>query len=149
MLVLNNIQLNGYLNPYFYVLFIILLPFETPKWMTLVLAFVMGITIDLFSGVLGVHAFASVLMAYVRPWILAVMSPRDGYGTGTFPRVFYYGLWWFFKYSLILVFIHHLVLFYLEVFSFHLFFSTFSRVILSTMFSALLIVTSQYFIFKK
>ena len=38
VLVLNNIQLGGYLNPYLYVLFVLLLPFDTPKWLLLIVA---------------------------------------------------------------------------------------------------------------
>ena len=49
VLVLNNIQLSGYINPYFYVLFILLLPFETANWLLLILAFALGISIDVLS----------------------------------------------------------------------------------------------------
>ncbi len=45
---INNIQVNSYLNAYIYVLFILLLPFETPKWLMLILAFFTGLTMDFF-----------------------------------------------------------------------------------------------------
>jgi purine-cytosine permease-like protein len=48
-----------------------------------------------------------------------------------------------------LVFIHHLMLFYLEVFRFSEFFSTFIKVIFSSLTSITLIIISQYFIFRK
>ena len=32
VLILNNIQFSGYINPYFYIYFILLLPFDTPRW---------------------------------------------------------------------------------------------------------------------
>ena len=83
VLILNNIQISGYLNPYVYVLFVLLLPFETPNWLLLVVAFLLGLSIDLFSQTPGIHAFATVFMAFFRPFILNVLSPRDGYGCGS------------------------------------------------------------------
>ena len=142
---LNNIQFSGYINPYIYILFILILPFETPKWLLLVLAFILGITIDLFSGTLGMHSSATVIMAFVRPYVLKVISPRDGYESETLPQLRYYGVNWFLKYSVILVFIHHIFLFYIEVFRFSHFFTTFVRAILSSIFTIILVLISQYF----
>ena len=149
VLILNNIQLGGFVNPYVYVLFILLLPFETPPWLLLFSGFTLGLSVDLFVHTPGVHTIATVFMAFLRPQVLKIFAPRDGYEPGTFPRLSYYGFEWFFKYTLILVFVHHLVLFYVEVFRFSDFFSTFLRVILSTIFSTFLVVISQFFIFRK
>src|SRR6056297_4336346 len=79
ILVLNNIQLSGFINPYLYVLFILILPFETPKWMLLLLAFILGMVVDLFSHTPGMHTSATVFMAFLRPYVLEFFSPRDGY----------------------------------------------------------------------
>lgn len=149
VLVLDNIQLGGYLSPYFYIIFIILLPFETPKWLLLSLAFLLGFSVDLFNGTLGMHAAASVFMAFVRPFTLKNFSSRDGYEPGTYPRVYYYGIEWFTKYTLILVLSHHLFLFFIDTFSFSDIFFTLGRVILSTIFSSIIIVLSQFFIYRK
>lgn len=149
VLVLDNILLNGYLNPYFYVLFIILMPFETPRWLLLISGFLLGLSVDLFENTLGMHAAATVFMALVRPWVLSIFAPRDGYEPDTFPRIFYYGFNWFLKYSLVMVLFHHLALFYIEVFHFQEFLSTLLRVILSTVLTTSTIILSQYFIFRK
>ncbi len=146
---LNNIQFSGFVNPYFYVLFILLLPFETPGWLLLSLGFTMGLAIDIFSNTPGLHASATVFMSFLRPTVLNYLAPRDGYVPGTFPRIYYYGLKWFFKYSLILILAHHFFLFYIEVFRFSDFFQTFTRVILSSAFTIFLVVISQYFIYRK
>jgi rod shape-determining protein MreD len=149
VLVFNNVQLSGYINPYFYVLFILLLPFETPSWLLLLLGFVLGLTIDLFMHTYGLHAAATVLMAFLRPWVLNYFAPHDGYEPGTFPRIFYYSTGWFLKYASILVFIHHLCLFYLEVFRLGDFFHTLFRVVLSSLLTIILIVLSQFVMFRK
>ena len=143
--ILNNIQFSGYINPYIYILYILILPFETPKWLLLVLGFILGITIDLFSGTVGMHSSATVIMAFFRPYVLKVISPRDGYESETLPQLRYYGVNWFLKYSVILILIHHFFLFYIEVFRFSNFFTTFVRVILSSIFTIVLVLISQYF----
>ena len=88
ILVLNNIQVSGYIVPHIYILFILLLPFETPRWLLLIAAFALGITVDLFTQTHGMHAAATVFIAFLRPWVLEMSAPRDGYEPGTFPRVF-------------------------------------------------------------
>ncbi len=149
VLVLDNINLGGYMNPLFYIIFILLMPFETPKWMILAGGFLLGLSVDLFLNTLGMHTAATVFIAFMRPWVLGIIAPRDGYEADTFPRIYYYGFRWFTIYTLILTFLHHTVLFYLEVFNFHDFLSTFLRIVISTFLTALIIVLSQYFIFRK
>ncbi|MGC9344557.1 MAG: rod shape-determining protein MreD [Bacteroidales bacterium] len=149
VLVFDNIELNGYINPYIYILFIILLPFETPKWLILVLAFALGLTVDLFSMTPGLHAAATVLIAFLRPFILQTFAPRDGYEPGSFPRIAYYGLNWFAKYAFIMVMAHHFFLFSLEIFRLSDIMLILSKTILSGIISTLFIVLSQYFIFRR
>ncbi|MEK6616388.1 MAG: rod shape-determining protein MreD [Bacteroidota bacterium] len=145
VLILNNIQLSGYLNPFLYVLFILMLPFQTPNWLVLVLAFVLGISIDIFSDTGGLHAASSMFMAFLRQPILKLISPRDGYDAIQKPTIQQFGFGWFFSYAGILVVIHHFFLFYMEAFHFTQFFSTFLRVILSSLFTLTLIFISQFF----
>ena len=149
VLVMDNVMINGYMIPYIYLLFILLMPFETPRWIQLLAGFVLGLTMDLFTGTLGMHTAASVLVAFVRPYLLDLLAPRDGYEAETFPRIHYYGFLWFLKYTLLIVLVHHLALFYLEVFQLKHFFSTLLRVILSSILSTSTIVLSQYFVFRK
>ena len=149
VMIINNLQVNGYIVPYLYALFILLMPFETPKWLLIISAFALGLSVDLFTQTPGMHAAAAVFMAFLRPYILEMSAPRDGYEAGTFPRVYYYGFQWFLRYTVILVLAHHLILFYIEVFRFSEFFSTFLRVLLSSLITVILIMLSQYFIYRK
>jgi rod shape-determining protein MreD len=149
VLVFNNIQLSGFIIPCFYVLFILLLPFEIPKWSLPLIGFLLGLSIDLFTHTPGIHASATVLMAFSRPFVLNMIAPREGYEPGSHPTLYYYGLEWFLKYSAILVCIHHFFLFYVEIFRISDFFTTFLRALLSSAFSIIFIVLSQYFIFKR
>lgn len=145
VLLLNNIQFSGYINPYLYILFILLLPFETPKWLLLVLAFVLGLCIDIFSSTMGLHIAATVFMAFCRPFVLKLIAPRDGYDSNQEPGIQDFDLRWFVSYAAALTILHHFVLFYLEIFRFSDFFYTFNRMLFSSIFSILLILLSQLF----
>jgi len=150
ILILNNIQVSNLgLTPYMYVLFIVLLPFETPLWLTLIIAFFLGIVIDIFEDSPGVHSSATIFMAFVRPIALNVLLPRDGYEPGTLPRIHFMGVSWFVKYSIILVFFHHLFYFFIDKFSFSEIYITLFEVFITTIFSSIFVILSQYFIFRK
>lgn len=146
VLLLNNIQLSGYINPYIYILFILSLPKEIPDWVLLVLAFLLGLTVDLFSHTVGMHSSATLFMAFLRPTVLRSLEPRGGYDPDNQPSIKNYGFGWYFKYAGLLVLTHHLFLFYIEVFKFSDFFQTFSRAIISALFSLFIILLIKLFV---
>jgi hypothetical protein len=147
--IFNNIEISGYINPYIYILFILLLPFSTPHVVVVISGFFLGLSIDIFSETLGIHTAATTFVAFSRPYVLKFFAPHDGYEKGTLPRVLDYGLPWFIKYTAIIVLMHHVLLFYIEMFQIQDFFYTFLRVFLSSLFSVAIIVFSQYFVFRK
>lgn len=143
--VLNNIQFSGYVNPYIYILIIMLLPLDFPQWILLLTAFFTGLVVDASSGNPGLHTSSTVLAGFVRPFILTYMAPRDGYEQGTIPSMKLHGFRWFALYTLWIVLVHHTALFYLEVFRFDGFFRTLLRVLLSSAFSMLFILITEYY----
>jgi rod shape-determining protein MreD len=144
VLLFNNIQFSRYVNPYVYLMFILLLPFEIPAWLLLIISFFTGLIIDLFSGTPGMHTSATLLAGFVRPFVLRIISPRDGYESGADPSLIVYGFRWFLTYTAIIVIIHHTALFYLEVFRLTDFFRTLARVLLSSLFSVTFILLLEY-----
>ena len=148
-LILNNIELGGYINPYLYILFILWLPFEMPLYITLLLGFALGFCMDIFTGTFGLHIAASVFTAYCRAFVLKTLSPREGYEFGLRPNIQDMGLAWFVTYSGVMIFLHHTFLFYVEAFRFSEFFHTLLRVFLSSVFTFLLITLSQFLTYKE
>jgi len=150
VLLLNNIQLMQYgFTPLFYVLFILILPFDIAGWLLLLLAFFLGFSIDIFEDTPGIHTSATVAMAFFRPFVARSMAPRDGYESGIQPRIFYLGAGWFITYASILVLIHHIVYFSVEVFSISHLPITLLRILVTTIFSLIFIIISQFFMFRK
>lgn len=149
VLIVKNINLGRYFIFFPYVLFILLLPFNTPKPLILVLSFILGLSIDLFYDTQGMHASACITMAFVRSFALELFAPREGYDEQLKPTITYMGVTWFSTYALTLILIHHLVLFYLEVFSFHEFFRTLLRVLGSTVATFAFIYLMQFLFYRK
>jgi len=147
VLILSQVQFNGFFNPYVYILFVILFPLNAPRWSALVFAFLLGLVIDIFSNTLGVHSAATVVIAYIRPFILRLISNRDD-DRSDYPGLSQNNPGWFFTYVFLMVFVHHFFLFYLEVYTFSHFFISLLRVFLSTIFSVIVIILSQFLIFK-
>lgn len=149
VLILDQIQLGGLFNPYVYVLFVLALPFETPRWLLLLGAFLLGMTVDIFSHTYGLHASACLVMAFLRPFLLDRIAPRDGYEFGVKPTLQQLGLSWYLSYATILILAHHLWLFILELYSFSEFFYTLLKVILSGAFTLSIILLIQYISYKQ
>lgn len=149
-IILNHIHLFGFkIYPLLYLLFIIHMPFQTPRWLLLLLSFAIGMSVDIFSNTFGLHAGASVLAAFIRPGLLNAIAPRDGYETGSLPRLKDYGSSWFSKYALLLIIPHHAYFFFMERFSLTNFPVTTLNMLGSALFTFILVLLSQYLFQRK
>jgi hypothetical protein len=143
VLLLNHMNLSGYLNPVVYILFILLLPADINKSLLLILAFITGNTVDIFANTPGLNAAATVMMAFVMPSMRNLFFKNIDFSPGEEPNLKKVGLADFLRYTLVLVFIHHFTLFFLESFSFSLFFFTLARIALGTLLSTLIILITM------
>jgi hypothetical protein len=148
VLVIQNVNLSGYIILLPYVMWIIMLPFETNKVLVLFCSFLLGVCVDYFYDSSGLHAFACTMTGFSRYYVLKYISPREGYEQGVEPTVEDMGVEWFLRYAGTLVLIHHFFLFYLEIFRFSEFFYTLFRVILSSAGTLGLIYLIQFLFFN-
>lgn len=142
VLIFNNINFFGYLNPFPYVLFIILYPVNGNKSALLIASFLLGIIMDMFCNSGGVHAAASITLAYLRPTFF-----RFAFGVSyeyqtvkindklTPER---------FSFILISIVTHHFVLFILETFRLNFFFNILIQTIFSTIFTIIVSIIIIY-----
>ena len=125
VLILNKITLRWWsepgfpvFTPYVYPLFLLLLPFETPVWALLILGFILGTTVDSFMNTAGMHACATVLIAYLRTNVLSALLPRNlSEYAGLHPSIRSMGWMPFLVYSGFLIVLHHFVFFTIELWS--------------------------------
>ncbi len=148
VLVLNQIEiggvLNGFLNPYLYVLFILMLPVNINKILLLFICFITGLSIDLFSGTAGMHASACLIIGFLRPGFLHIIAPREGYETTLKLTMSGMGSSTFLIYASSLIFVHHFTLFLIESFNFLNFFELLLRVITCSLSTLFLVILSQF-----
>lgn len=145
VLVLDHLDVaNGLLVPYLYILFLLMLPIELPAWAQLLSGAVTGLAMDLFSSTPGMHMSACVVMMYGRLNLLRLLAPREGYEFGTRPTLPRMGFAWYITYTGLLILLHHLWLFFIELHRFDSFFSTFFRAVLSAVFTFALCLLAQF-----
>lgn len=97
ILIFSNINFSSFINPYVFPLFILLLPFATPRWLLILVGFGSGLMLDLFLGSIGMHAAACLLIAYLRPALINIITPK-GTEFEISPNVYAQGVSWFVVY---------------------------------------------------
>ncbi|GAB2693453.1 rod shape-determining protein MreD [Mucilaginibacter koreensis] len=146
---LQNITLYNLTTPYLYILFILLLPFETPNVLLFLLSFLMGLTIDMFYNTPGLHAAACTLLAFVRVTFISITVQKEGFDNEPDPTLSNMGFRWFFTYSLVLILFHHFALFNLEVFRFSEIQYTLIRFLLSSVFTLFLVLITSFLFYRR
>ena len=146
---LKNIGYYNLVTPYLYILFILLLPFGIPKWLLFFLAFVTGLTVDVFYDTLGLNAAACTVLAFVRIIFISITVQRDGFDNEPIPSLGIMGFRWFIFYAFILTFFHHLILFTFESFRFYELGYTVLRAVFSSVFTVILILITEFLFFRK
>lgn len=137
VLLLNHVNLLGYINPYIYPLFVLAFPLDGNKTLLIFLGFLLGLSIDMFENSGGVHAAATTTIAWLRPVFLkyafGVSYEHNTLKISQAPLVKQI------VYVLTMIIIHHLVLFAMEIFNFQQLSLILRSTILSGLFSTLLI----------
>ncbi len=142
VLLLDHINFLGHINPYLYLFFILLYPLTGNKGLLIFLSFLLGLTIDFFNDSGGIHAGASVFIAWVRPLLLK-FSFGVSYEYNTV-RVNSSSFSQQLVYILGMVLLHHLVLFSLEIFNVQQILLILKSTLFSGIFSTILIFCSLY-----
>ena len=133
---------------FIYIAFLLFLPIQLPPVILLLMGFTTGITIDTFYDTAGIHAGACVLLTYVRPYVLRFLTPRDDYDANDSVNVRLMGWGWFVTYALVLIFLHHLLLFFLELGGFKTIGFTLLKVVASTLYTFTVVVILQLLFFS-
>jgi rod shape-determining protein MreD len=143
VLVMNKVQFNGYLNPYIYILFILVLPLRTSPLLMIMAGFILGIVVDFYSGMMGIHTAATLFVSYFRNRIMKVVIGITEEDFVAVPGLKTLGSFRFIYYAAVITLIHHLILFYLEVFSFHNSADTLLRVLANAVVSLLFMIIAM------
>lgn len=144
VLILNYVHLFGFINPYIYLMALLLLPFTMPKSWQYIIAFATGMVVDIFSMTYGVHASASLFVIFLRPFLLEMMDGNRANDNTNSPMPGVKPLNWIVIYTSVMVFIHHFLVTMLEVFTFHNFWRNLGATIVNTIFTTFCIICLEY-----
>jgi len=147
ILLMDNLVIFGAGFCFIYVAFLLFLPIHINRVFLLFLGFAVGFSVDVFYDTMGIHAAASVLLAFLRPLVLNLLTPRDGYDTGDSVNIHVMGVRWFLVYTLLLLLAHHTAVFFLETVSFAEAGYTLVKVAVSTLFTGVVMVILQLLFF--
>lgn len=145
---LKNVSVYNLAVPYMYILFILLLPFDTNNFLLFFLSFLMGLTIDMFYDTPGLHAASCIVLALVRILFISVTVQKDGFDNEPEPTLSIMGFRWFFTYALVLTLFHHFFLFNLEVFRISEIPYTISRFLFSSIFTIILMLITGLLFYR-
>lgn len=145
--IFNYVNFLGYINPFIYVLFIVIYPLRNNRLIFLLVAFLLGLSVDMFSDSGGIHAGASVLIAYIRPVIskFSFGTLNEMYSVKFNSIDFSRRL----TYVSLIVFIHHLCVYLLEIFNISHILTTLRFTLFSGLFSITLILLITYIFSSK
>ncbi len=149
VIVFNNLTIGWGIMPMVYPLFLMLLPVNINVFLLMLIAFAMGISIDSISDTYGLHASSLVMMAYFRPVILKAFEPREGYESMASVSLYSMGSGWFLSVFGILLLIHHLWFFTLEIFNIYDILFILQKTILSAVLSFILCLFIQFIFISK
>ncbi|MEJ6792411.1 MAG: rod shape-determining protein MreD [Lacinutrix sp.] len=136
VLILSQVNFMGYINPYPYILFVLLFPVKNNRILFILLSFILGILIDMFLDSGGIHAAATVTIAFIRP-----ASLKFSFGAVYEHNAIKFGNVDFgqrITYITILTLIHHFILFLLEIFNFSQILLVLKNTLFSSIFTILL-----------
>ena len=139
VLVLNHVNLFGFINPLVYIVWVFLFPIRKDLTSFLIFSFLLGLSIDVFSDSGGINAAATLFIAFIRlPVLNAVLGKSDfDYLLFNLRSISFLKSLIFIS---ILTGIHHFIVFSLEYFSLNEFVSIISNCILTCIFTIVLII---------
>ncbi|MDX1651205.1 MAG: hypothetical protein R3277_01860 [Brumimicrobium sp.] len=148
-LIFGQLEFGLGIHPMIYPLFILMLPFDTRPVVLMLTAFLTGIAVDFFMNTYGLHASAAVLIAYIRPDLYRLFSPRDGYDVLKQPSISELGFQWFISVAGITVVLHHFWFFFLEYFKWSASLVILQKTVFSSIVTLLIFIAIQILFFKK
>ena len=144
-LVISRIHLFGIVTPFVYIYVIMKFRIDLARSGLIVLSFLLGLIIDIFSNTLGLHAAACTLTGFIRNPLLHQFVDIKELPDRSIPSYRLFGFGKYIRYTLILVTVHHIILFLIESFSFYQPWLVFIRMISSILLSSLLIFIFEAF----
>lgn len=146
--VFNYVQWFGFLNPFVFLIFLLLLPLETPLWLQYAIAFATGLVIDSFLRTFGIQALACTIMVFVRPYLILLLNGFKPLETGVTPKPGVKDFNWILVYTFILVFVHQLTVTILETFQWAQWWRIIWTSVINAIFTTFVLLCFEYIFYR-
>ena len=147
--VLNEVVFSSYIIPFLYLTIILSIPKGKSILFLMIISFVTGLTIDIFEGQLGLHSTSCIIIAFLRPKILSILSNSKTLSNEDNIRLTNLGALQFLVYASTLIFLHSLILFIIVDFEIGNIFNLIIKTMLSTLATILLIFINELYYINK
>ncbi len=116
VLLFDQLQLLGVCHPYIYILCLLMMPITLSHSADMIIGAVVGLIMDVFCNSLGVHTAACIFIMFIRPYLIgAIVNDKDRLNEQISLRAL--GMEALLRYVVILVVVHHLMVFLLAAWS--------------------------------
>lgn len=140
LLLINNLQFLGVCHPYIYIMWLLMMPITLPVPVDMLIGAAVGLTMDVFCNSIGVHMAACIFLMFLRQGMIRnVYTEYERLNSSINMMVI--GPEAFIKYTVVLVLIHHVLVFMLSAWSLHAFWWTLLEIVVSSLISILLILS--------
>ena len=136
-------------RPFIYLIPILYLPLRITRWQGMLLAFAIGLVVDVFFYTYGLHASIALAVFYLRDFVLYTVLGVSEEFEGAEPHIGVLGLNTFLLYTVLIILIHQILLQFLDVLSFDNFLRTFFKVLVGTLFNVVLLFVFELLFFAR
>lgn len=143
VLLFDNIQISGYLNIIIYPLFLVLLPFNVSNLISLLVGALLGFTADVLNSSSGVYSIVFILLGYLRPFLLKIFTKSDYIDTPSMPLSGVMGVWVFFRYLFVMMFLMFVVVTFLERLTLEFMWVAMIKIVISSVVSTIVVYFIQ------
>jgi|SRR5687767_9002085 len=146
--VVSRLEIGIYFIPHIYFLSLLMLPVRMKKGWLLLFGFFAGLIVDVFMNTGGLHAAASTMLVFVRIFTLRLFLAPEDEDSNISPGLYTLGNRKYLIYSSLLILVHQLTFFFLEVFKTDSFFLILKKTLASTVLNVLLLLFIQMLFMK-
>lgn len=140
VLICNNILLFGVAVPFIFIYFIFNLPLGVNKNILILVSFLLGFSIDLFSDTMGLNSASCLILALCKQPVFYSYMPREDKNIDITPSIKTMGWENYIKYALTLSAIYCIIIFAIEYISFSSFWHIILMTVSSTILTSILII---------
>ncbi len=146
--IIGKLHIHPFIQPNILILFFLMLPLDLKPGASLLLGFLGGLILDIFSDSAGFNSTAFLVMMFSRIYYIRSFANIDIQESGLRPNFGNTGYRWYTFYSASMILVYHIMYSFIESFRLTYFFSNLVSAIMSASVTLTLIILFQLLFFR-